>query len=210
MILINLLPYREAAHKSQARRFNRHLAFAVLLGCLVSAVAFGGYRYRTHSQWQRNEVLQQEIARLDAGMKNVANLQKNVADMQVRERVMESLQLRRNLSVHLLQELVLQTPDGVHLSSLKQDQQHMLLTGFAQSQERVSELLNNLGSSDWLSRPELVEIAAISLARPDRPAGGVSSFTIRVGLDGVATSGAAKDARDPPKVIPDETMDKRP
>jgi type IV pilus assembly protein PilN len=74
-------------------------------------------------------------------------------------------------------------PDGIHLSSMKHENQSVLLTGVAQSQERVSELLRNLGNnSPWLTRPELVEIVATPVTGPNREQRRVSTFTIRVAL----------------------------
>jgi type IV pilus assembly protein PilN len=92
----------------------------------------------------------------------------------------EDLQADRNMPVHLLNELVHQLPDGVYLTAVKQDNQTVTLTGVAQSNERVSELLRNLGNkSPWLARPELVEIVAgnVQLGRDQRR---VSNFSMRV------------------------------
>ena len=52
----------------------------------------------------------------------------------------------------------------------------------AQSNERVSELLRNLGNnSPWLTKPELVEITAGTVALSARDQRRVSNFTMRVG-----------------------------
>ena len=59
----------------------------------------------------------------------------------------------------------------------------MLLTGVAQSNERVSELLRNLANnSPWLTRPELVEITAGTVALSARDQRRVSNFSMRVAL----------------------------
>jgi type IV pilus assembly protein PilN len=93
--------------------------------------------------------------------------------------------------VHLLDEMVKHLPDGVYLSSLKQENKTILLTGSAQSQERVSELLRNLGThSPWLTKPELIEIVAAS-AGAGAANRRVSNFSIRVTLTrGAPTPGA--------------------
>jgi type IV pilus assembly protein PilN len=85
--------------------------------------------------------------------------------------------------VHLLTELVKQLPDGVYISSMKQENQSVTLTGVAQSNERVSELLRNLANNTpWFSKPELIEIVAGSVALSPREQKRVSNFTIRVRL----------------------------
>lgn len=191
MILINLLPHREAARQRRTRRFHVQLLLSVLLGGLVSALVFVGFEHRAERQRARNQFLQQEMARLEGEAQSLARLQKERDALLRRLLVLESLQAQRKLPVQLLQELALQTPAGVQLNSLRQDQQHILLAGFAQSQERVTELMHNLGSSDWLGRPELVEIVATPDSRPDPQAGGgLSSFTVRVTLGLVGSSTA--------------------
>ena len=96
---------------------------------------------------------------------------------------MEDLQADRNLPVHLLNELVRQLPDGVYVTSLKQDNQIVTIQGMAQSNERVSELLRNLGNnSPWLTKPELVEITAGTVTLSPRDQRRVSNFNMRVRL----------------------------
>ena len=95
----------------------------------------------------------------------------------------EDLQGNRNLPVYLLDELVRQLPDGVYITSMKQDNQVVLLTGVAQSNERVSELLRNLGNnSPWLTRPELIEITGKTITLGARDQRRVANFSMRVGL----------------------------
>ena len=108
---------------------------------------------------------------------------------------MEDLQANRNLPVHLLNESVLQLPDGIYLKGIKQDGQNVLLTGVAQSNERVSELLRNLSRhSDWVSKPELIEIVASNLALSAREQRRVYNFTMRVQLQRASAAQAAASA----------------
>ena len=103
--------------------------------------------------------------------------------MRARQQAVEDLQADRNMPVHLLNELVRQLPDGVYVTSLKQENQVVTIQGTAQSNERVSELLRNLGSnSPWLTKPELVEITAGSVTLSPRDQRRVSNFNMRVRL----------------------------
>lgn len=197
MILINLLPHREAARKRQKEQFFTQLGLSTLLGGIICGAVFTWYQGQIDRQQERNSFLQQEIARLDVEIKDIATLQNEIASLRARQTAVENLQADRNLPVHLLDELVTQTPDGIHLSSMKQENQSVLLTGVAQSQERVSEFLRNLANnSPWLTRPELVEIVAATLTGPNRDQRRVSNFTIRVALRpaGVASDGAGAPA----------------
>jgi type IV pilus assembly protein PilN len=193
MILINLLPHREAARKRQKEQFFTQLGLSALLGGIICGAVFTWYQGQIATQQERNSFLQREIAKLDVEIKDIASLQKEIASLRARQTAVEDLQGDRNLPVHLLDELVAQLPDGIYLSSMKQENQSVLLTGVAQSQERVSELLRNLGNnSPWLSRPELVEIVAANVVGPNKDQRRVSNFTIRVAL--VRPSAAATAA----------------
>jgi type IV pilus assembly protein PilN len=183
MILINLLPHREAARKRQKEQFFTQLGLSALLGGVISGAVFTWYQGQISAQQERNQFLTREIAKLDAEIKDIATLQAQIASLRARQTAVEDLQAGRNLPVYLLEELVKQLPEGVFLRTMKQDNATVLLTGTAQSQERVSELLRNLANnSPALTRPELVEIVAASAAVSGSDARRVANFTMRVSL----------------------------
>lgn len=181
MILINLLPHREAARKRRREVFYACLAASALGGLVIAAALYLYEVSAISTQQVRNETLQSEIRKLDAQIKDIANLQQEIAGLRARQQAVEDLQADRNMPVHILVELVRQLPDGVFLTSLRQDNQVVTLTGVAQSNERVSELLRNLGNnSAWLNRPELVEIVAGTVNLGAREQRRVANFTLRV------------------------------
>lgn len=183
MILINLLPHREAARKKRREIFFSQLGLSAVLGLVVSGAVYVWYTAQIDAQRGRNDFIKAEIGKLDAQIKDIANLQTQLAALKSRQAAVENLQSDRNLPVHLLGEMVRQLPEGVFLTSLKQQDRTVLLSGTAQSQERVSELLRNLANnSRWLSRPELVEIVAATSTLSNREQRRVSNFSIRVGL----------------------------
>ncbi len=199
MILINLLPHREAARKRQKELFFTQLGGSALIGVLVSAAVFLWYQAQIEQQQARNQFLVSETAKLDAEIKDIATLQQQIASLRARQTAVEDLQADRNLPVHMLEELVTQLPDGVYLNTIRQENLSILLTGTAQSQERVSELLRNLGNnSPWLTRPELVEIVAGSAALAGREQRRVSNFTVRATLKRPAPAAPAPAADQPP------------
>ncbi|MEJ7928515.1 PilN domain-containing protein [Ramlibacter sp. AN1015] len=181
MILINLLPHREAARKRRREHFYASLAGAAVVGLLASGGIYGWYAAQIADQQARNGVLQAEIQRLEVQIKDIANLQKEIAGLRARQQAVEDLQADRNMPVHLLNELVRQLPDGVYLTSVRQENQIVSIAGTAQSNERVSELLRNLGNnSPWLTRPDLVEIVASTTAVSAREQRRVANFNIKV------------------------------
>ncbi|MDO9405143.1 MAG: PilN domain-containing protein [Polaromonas sp.] len=193
MILVNLLPHREAARKRKRELFFTTLAVAALVGGVIGGGIYSWYQAQISSQQDKNLVLQTEIKRLEAQIKDIASLQQEIAALRARQMAVEDLQGNRNLPVYLLSELVKQLPDGVYITSMKQENQTVMLTGVAQSNERVSELLRNLANnSPWLTRPELIEITARTIALTPRDQRRVANFSMRVGL--VRASDRAKAA----------------
>ncbi|HYF19132.1 MAG TPA: PilN domain-containing protein [Ramlibacter sp.] len=181
MILINLLPHREAARKRKREAFYASLGVAGLAGGVIAGAIFLWYAAQISAQQGKNMVLETEIKRLEGQIREISTLQQEIAALRARQQAVEDLQADRNMPVHLLNELVKQLPDGVYIASVKQDNQTVTITGSAQSNERVSELLRNLGNnSPWLTRPELVEIVAGSVALTPRENRKVSNFNMRV------------------------------
>jgi type IV pilus assembly protein PilN len=180
MIRINLLPHREAKRKQKRAAFAALLALGGLLGAAM-VLMVGGYNASViATQNQRNEVLKQANAELDKKISKIANLKAEIEALKARQQAVEDLQGDRNQPVYLLDELVRQTPEGVYLKSFKQDGQKVLLSGVAQSQERVAELLRNLsGNSSWLERPDLTEVRAAALAQ-SKTGRKVVEFTLSV------------------------------
>jgi type IV pilus assembly protein PilN len=184
VILINLLPHREAARKRRRELFYAGLGASAVAGVLVAGGIYLWYAAQISNQQMRNQVLQTEIKRLEAQIKDIATLQQEIAALRARQQAVEDLQADRNMPVHLLNELVRLLPDGVYLTTMKQtNADTVAISGVAQSNERVSEVLRNVGSgSAWLTRPELVEIVAGNVNLTPKDQRRVSNFKMNVKL----------------------------
>jgi type IV pilus assembly protein PilN len=182
MIRINLLPHREAKRKQKQAAFFAMLALGGLAGVAV-VLLMGGYNAgRISIQNERNLVLKTANADLDKKISAIATLKQEIEALQARQQAVEDLQGDRNQPVYLLDELVKQTPEGVYLKAFKQDGQKVIMSGYAQSQERVAELLRNLASgSPWLERPDLTEVRASTLAQ-SKVGKKVVEFTLSVNI----------------------------
>ena len=199
MIRINLLPHREAKRKQKQAAFFALLGLGGAAGIAI-VLAVGGYNAsRISIQNERNQVLTTANADLDKKIKEIANLKQEIEALQARQQAVEDLQGDRNQPVYLLDELVKQTPDGVYLKTIKQDGQKVMMDGFAQSQERVAELLRNLSNnSPWLERPDLSEVKAVTLAG-SKVGKKVVEFTLSVNIKRPRESDdAAKGAKGAP------------
>ena len=202
MILINLLPHREAARKRRREAFQAAMLASFLVGLLISVLVYSWFQGLITDQQAKNSFLNQEIKSLETQIKEIATIEEEIAALQARQKAVEDLQSDRNLPVHLLTELVNQLPDGVYITSLKQADQTVTMQGMAQSNERVSEMLRNLSNNTpWLSKPELVEIVASNLALTARDQRRVASFNLRFQLmrsseaqKAIDATGAAKTA----------------
>jgi type IV pilus assembly protein PilN len=182
MIRINLLPHREAKRKQKQTAFAALMALGALAGVALVLVIGGYNASRIATQNERNLVLKNANAELDTKIKKIANLKSEIEALKARQQAVEDLQGDRNQPVYLLDELVRQMPEGVYLKSFKQDGQRVVLNGYAQSQERVAELLRNLaGNSPWLERPDLSEVRASTLPQ-GKNAHKVVEFTLAVAI----------------------------
>lgn len=159
MIRINLLPHREAARKRRKDSFNAMMLLTALVAVGLAALVWGYYTSKIAFQNDRNNFLETENAKLDVKIKEVATLKQEIEGLRQRKQAVEDLQGDRNLPVHLLNELVVQTPDGVYIQNMKQNGQAVVINGVAQSQARVAEFLGNLdGQSQWIEKPRLINI----------------------------------------------------
>ena len=185
MILINLLPHRELRRKQRKQAFFAGLVAAVLVGVAISALGFVGLQQMTAAQVDRNTYLSAEIKRLEGQIKDISDLKTEIDALKARQKAVEDLQVNRNVPVHLLDELVKQTPEGIYLTSIKQGDNNVVVSGVAQTNERVSEFLRNTANnSQWLDKPDLVEIKAVALppAAGSRELRRLFEFSLRVGM----------------------------
>lgn len=158
---INLLPHREMRRERRKKDFVGLIGLVGIAAAAAAVMVALGIDQRIDAQRARNDFIRAENARLDEQIKEIATLRAEIDSLRARQQAVESLQTNRTLPVHLMDELVKHTPEGIFLKTMRQDDARITLVGYAQSNERVSELLRNLANhTPWLERPELVEIKA--------------------------------------------------
>jgi type IV pilus assembly protein PilN len=176
-IRINLLPHREERRKRARAHFAVLGAMTFVLGLVIVGAVHIVNAQRIAAQEDRNTFLKGEIAKLDKQIADIKKLKDEIQALLARKQVIETLQADRAQTVHLLDQLVRQMPEGVYLKSVKQKGAAVNLNGYAQSNARVSTLMRNIESSPWLEKPELVEIKA-TLVNKQR----VSEFNLNLSL----------------------------
>ncbi|MEX8191806.1 PilN domain-containing protein [Comamonas guangdongensis] len=183
MISINLLPHREAAKKRRKEAFQINMVLAALGGLLIAGLVYWYFQVMIEGQQEKNNLLRSEIKVLEAQIKEIAGLEAEITALRARQKAVEDLQSDRNLPVHMLNELVRQLPDGVYISSIKQDGLLVTMQGTAQSNERISEMLRNLTEgTPWFSKPELMEIVAKTVDVTAKDKRRAAAFTLRFNL----------------------------
>jgi len=199
MIRVNLLPHREERRKAQRRQLGLLALMSAAVGIGVALAVHGVIAGYVSAQNDRNEFLKRENAKLDKEIEEIKKLRDEIQALLSRKQIIETLQTDRSRTVELLDQLVRQTPDGVYLKSLKQDGLKVNITGYAQSNARVSTLMRNLQSSPIIDNsptsPQLVEIKATEVNRR-RLSEFSMNFTIKRPVAGEADkAGKAADAK---------------
>jgi type IV pilus assembly protein PilN len=158
-IRVNLLPHREARRERQKRSFYVLTGLSVLAGAALVFVVWSILQAYISGQKDRNETITAENRKLDIQIKEIASLRQEIEALRARQKAVEDLQADRNQPVYLLDELTRQTPEGIYLRAIKQEDRKVNVVGYAASNERVSEFLRNLqNNSRYLQQPDLVEI----------------------------------------------------
>jgi type IV pilus assembly protein PilN len=184
VILINLLPHREEKRKRRKAAFFLGLGMAAIAGLAIVGVWYLVLEQMIDGQQQRNNFLTAQIRKLELEIKDVATLRAEIDALKARQKAVEDLQIDRNIPVHVLNELVKQTPEGIYYVTVTQAGRTLTLSGIAQTNERVSELLRNTGNnSEWFSKPELVEIRASTRAQAAKDQKRLFDFSMRVTIN---------------------------
>ena len=174
---VNLLPHREESRKRSRKHFLTVAGLTAGIGVGIAFLIYQFYERQITVQNDRNEFLGSEIKKLDKDIADINTLKEQIQALLARKQIIETLQADRAQTVHLLDELVKQMPEGVFLKSIAQKGMRVQLLGYAQSNARVSTLMRNIEASRWLGDPELIEVKAATLDKRR-----VSEFTLFVSL----------------------------
>jgi type IV pilus assembly protein PilN len=159
MVRVNLLPHRELKRQRKKHAFIFLTGLSVVAGAVLVFLVWTVLEGYIDNQKGRNKLISDENHRLDAQIKEIATLRQEIEALRARQKAVEDLQADRNQPVYLLDELTRQTPEGIYLRSIKQEDRKVTIAGWAASNERVSEFLRNLTNNGrYVQRPELIEI----------------------------------------------------
>lgn len=185
---INLLPHREERRKRARQHFMMTAALTAIAGLVIVGAVHLYFGEIIDTQNARNKFLKDELGRLDKQIAEIKKLKDEITALLERKKIIETLQTDRAQTVHLLDELVRQMPEGVYLKAVTQKGLNVKLEGYAQSNARVSTLMRNIEASPWLENPGLVEVKA-ALVDKKR----VSQFELNLSVKRAGKKDAAKD-----------------
>ena len=192
MARINLLPHREERRKRARQHFFVIGGGTAVVGALIVVAMHGFYAAKIDTQGERNRFLRSEVAKLDKEIAEINKLRDEIQALLARKQVIETLQADRAQTVHLLDELVRQMPEGVYLKSVTQKGLSVNVLGYAQSNARVSTLMRNIESSPWLANPGLVEVKAATVEKRR-----VAEFNLNFQLKRTEVKDAGKEPAKP-------------
>jgi type IV pilus assembly protein PilN len=164
VIRVNLLPHREEKRKARRQQFYAVSGLITVLAGMIWFLGYGVINGYINTQDNANAFLKTQISDLDKDIDEIKRLKEQTDSLLSRKRIIESLQANRAETVHLFNELARQVPDGIYFKNIKQGPDSVNITGYAQSNSRVSVLMRNLEASPLLERPDLVEIKVATVA----------------------------------------------
>ena len=152
---INLLQWRDEQRAERRQQFFISLGAAAAVAALMILISNLTFSSIIGYQQDRNRLLQSEIDLLNIKIKEILDLEEQKSRLLARMEIIEQLQRSRPGIVHVFEDFVTTLPDGVYLREIKQSGSRVQINGSAESNTRVSALMRNIDSADWLSSPDL-------------------------------------------------------
>lgn len=150
MARINLLPWRQEERERRNKEFITLVIAITLLTLLAAFAAWSYVNNELDEQRDANTLIEQENSRLDVILTDIDGLEQRREDILSRMQVIQDLQGRRPVPVHLWDDLAKAIPPALYINNLKREADVVTLTGRADNPNVVSSLIRNLNSSKWM------------------------------------------------------------
>lgn len=160
MAKINLLPWRQVYREEKKREFLGIVAVVFAVAALCAYAWISSVEASIENQNSRNRLLEQEIAKLEAQVKEISELKKVRDDLLARIKVIQDLEGTRPVIVRYFDDFVRAVPDGVYITLMDKKGTLITIEGVAESYNRVASFMRNLDSSDWFASPNLTSVTA--------------------------------------------------
>ena len=192
MARINLLPWREELRAERQQIFYIHFGVTAAIAA-IAVIATNTYVNRLiDHQTERNTFLKIEIAKVELEIKEIEQLQEQKERLLKRTEVIEQLQQTRAIQVHLFDEMVDATPQGVYLLEIKGKGTELEIRGVSESSGAVSDFMRRLETSAYMGNPRLVIIENKDRGKEKR-----REFTLKAAITPPTPEGVAADGTTP-------------
>ncbi len=159
MILINLLPYREAAREAKQKQFVRTIVLCAILGLVISGVTYFLLDQAITEQNIRNEAVQAAINAAKEDEKKVEALKAEREQLLAKKKKVEELQQERGRAAKMVDEITAALPPGTALSSIASSGSgSYALVGKSTSDNRIASFMSNLPRTGMFHIPTLTAI----------------------------------------------------
>lgn len=158
MTTINLLPWRERQREERKKQFIFTMVASAMGALVVMVFSHFIIVSLITNQEGINNRLEQEIVIYNQKIQQISEIKKVRANLIARMRIIELLQANRNQIVHVFDEIINVLPKGVYLEKVSRKIGNITMSGFAESNTNVSDLMRSVDVSEWLQQPRLSEI----------------------------------------------------
>ena len=161
MIRINLLSVREIRAEFGRRQ---ELTIAGVSLALTLALALGVHLFQSiqlSKLEKEQEGLGKEIGLLNAKVKEVGDLRKNISDLKAKNQVIEDLMKKKTGPVRIMESLSSATPSRLWLMEFKETGGNLAISGLAVDNQTIADFLKALAASAHFKNVELVETTQI-------------------------------------------------
>jgi len=160
MAKINLRPWREELRAERQKQFVVMLLGAVIIAAGLAFIWHTHMNDRIAYQKSRNAYIQKASHQLDKKIAQINDLKKRREELLARMKVIQDLQGKRPVIVRIFDELVRTLPDGLYYTALSRKGNKLMITGMAESNSRISQLMRNFENSKWFTNPNLTNVSA--------------------------------------------------
>jgi type IV pilus assembly protein PilN len=160
MAHVNLLPWREEQRQKDKKQYLGSLIFIALIVFLAFWLLGEFIEKQIRNQEFRNNYLTQEISILDAQIARIRDIKTTKSAISQRMALIEQLQVSRNVSPIIFDELARIVPNGVSFEKMSRNGNRIELVGVSESNNRLSSFMRNLQASEVFTNGELSSLKA--------------------------------------------------
>lgn len=159
-IQFNLLPWREEVRAKKLRNTQLALLLAALLGVLFSVGYYAWEKGRLDDHGKALDLLQLKNQSLVKELKEKQTLEALKARLNSQVDAIEVLQADRASVSHMVEELSNANTQALFLNEFVLKNGEVKISGVAQNDSQIADLMKKLRESVWYQEPALVQIVS--------------------------------------------------